>query len=53
MRTVLHAIAMSLVVLAATVATQMQVNDVDHAVNHLNNDEQAVIQPADSSTSGR
>jgi hypothetical protein len=53
MRTVLHAIAMSLVVLTATVATLMQVSDVDRAVSHLNNDEQSVIQPVDSTTSGR
>jgi hypothetical protein len=52
MRTFLHAIVMALVVLAATVATLMQVSDVDHAVSHLNNDEQAVIQPVDSDTSG-
>jgi hypothetical protein len=53
MRTVLHAIAMSFVVLAATVATLIQVGDVDHAVTHLNNDEQAVIRPVNGATSGR
>ena len=53
MRTVMHAIAMSFVVLAAAVATLVQVSDVDHAVTHLSNDEQAVIQPVGSTTSGR
>jgi hypothetical protein len=53
MRTVIHTVAMSLVVLVAAVATLVQVSDVDHAVGHLSKDEQSVIQPVDSSTSGR
>ena len=53
MRTVIHSIALSLVLLAAAVATLVQVSDVDHAVSHLNNDEQAVIQPVHGNTSGR
>ena len=53
MREMLHAVAMTLIVTLAAVFTLVQLSDVDNAINHLGDDEPSVIQPVDSTTSGR